>query len=685
MTYRLSPRSDAYCQKDQLGFNKYVDTLQGIIQDEDFKTPFCIGIFGKWGSGKTSFMHLLEKGLLESDSTPYIIPVWFNPWRYKKEEHLIIPFLKTIESEIDGYVRLKKTEIKKPILNGLSKAAQKIGHASEAILYGIKADLKMGPVGLQFDAAKSIDREDALAKKQLEEAKKLSDDLSSIYYDIVTELKSAVNEQEFRIAVFIDDLDRCLPEKAVELLESIKLFIDLEGYLFIMGVDKNVVTQGISYHYRFFESGKGESEKRQIISPDDYLDKMIQLPFELPPIEPGKKRLFIESLLGDETEFNEHSDIIEVGIGENPRSLKRFINLLAFTVRLAETIKKTIIDQAAETPDHIKLIEENFIPILYIKWAIIVFRFPKVHQDIRGNRKRLIELQTAAQGEEVVNETEEDSDGQRAIELDERLKRVLAKGRQFPDDEWLLDRFVHLTESTVIREKESETADGYKQSFVAGDTVKIPRGRFLYGKEKIEKSIDYDYFIDVFPVTNKRYKEFLDENKNLQPPYVEKDWAESYNWDKETRSYPEGKSDHPVVLVSYEDAEQFCKWRSQKEGKEYRLPLEEEWEKAARGTDGREYPWGNEFGHDKCNTDESGIGGTTEVTRYPDGSSPFGCYDMAGNVWEWMKSFYDKSKETITLRGGSWDDNRYSARCAYRDRSLPSIRRSIIGFRCARA
>jgi hypothetical protein len=91
MAYRLSPRSDAYCNKDQLGFDKYVNTLHGIVEDSNFTTPFCIGIFGKWGSGKTSFMHLLEKKLLESDSTPYIIPAWFNPWRYEKEEHLIIP------------------------------------------------------------------------------------------------------------------------------------------------------------------------------------------------------------------------------------------------------------------------------------------------------------------------------------------------------------------------------------------------------------------------------------------------------------------------------------------------------------------------------------------------------------------------------------------------------------------
>jgi formylglycine-generating enzyme required for sulfatase activity len=216
------------------------------------------------------------------------------------------------------------------------------------------------------------------------------------------------------------------------------------------------------------------------------------------------------------------------------------------------------------------------------------------------------------------------------------------------------------------------------------DMVKIPKGLFLYGEEKTEKLIDYDYAIDVFPVTNERYKEFLDEDEDQRIPYQAYRWSKPYNWSNKNRTYPKGRSNHPVVLVSYEDAKAFCKWRSQKEGKNYRLPLEEEWEKAARGTDGREYPWGNEFDMDKCNTDESEFKDTTEVTRYPDGSSPFGCYDMAGNVLEWTASIYDKKEGTMTLRGGSWNYYRDDARCADRGGGDPDDRIGDIGFRCVR-
>ncbi|MCP4296753.1 MAG: SUMF1/EgtB/PvdO family nonheme iron enzyme [Proteobacteria bacterium] len=683
MAYRLSPRSDAYCKEDQLGFDKYVDTLHGIIKDKDFLTPFCIGIYGKWGSGKTSFMRLLEKRLLKEQATPYVIPAWFNPWRYEKEEHLIIPFLINFETEITKYI-IDTENQKKKIPDGIRNTVQKLSSAASAILYGLKADLNLGLVKLQFDAGKSNDREEALAKKQLTQAGKLL----SVYYDVVTELKNTVVEENFRIAVFVDDLDRCLPDKAVELLESIKLFLDLKGYLFVIGVDKNVVTKGILYHYRFFESKQEVSDKSQIISPEEYLDKMIQLPFELPPIELGRKQKFIESLLGDSAEFKEHSDIIEIGIGDNPRTLKRFINLLAFTVRLAETIKENILQDKVEPKEdkpHKELLRDHFIPILYVKWTIIVFRFPKDYQDIKGNKKRLIEMQEFARGEARFFESREQGEAQSSMQLNERLKKVLSKGQQFPDDDWLLDRFIHLTESTIISDKEAEKIKAFKQTFVIGEMVRIAKGDFLYGDAKAERSIAYDYDIDVFPITNKRYKDFLDENKELPPPYRGKRWAEPYNWDRDTRNYPKGKSDHPVVLVSYRDAEQFCKWRSQKEGKKYRLPSEEEWEKAARGTDGREFPWGNEFEKDNCNVHESSHRGTTKVNRYSDSTSPFGCYDMSGNVLEWTATWLDTSQRERVLRGGSWTNNWNDARCAYRNSDDPDYRSNHIGFRCVRS
>ena len=684
MNTPINFKPDAYSDEDLLGFDKYVKTMADMIRAPDFQTPFCIGIHGKWGSGKTTFMRLLSERLVIDGAEPHIIPVWFNPWRYAKEEHLIIPFFKTLELAIDRYV-ISHSTLDDDLKAKLMHAAQKMGEVAAAFAYGIKADFKLGKFGFTLYVAKATERERALARERLEKAKKMSDALSSLYYDIITELKGSVSEDDFRISVFIDDLDRCLPEKAVDLMEAIKLFLDISGFLFVIGVAKDVVEKGIAYRYRYLDGNGGSEKNAPGISPEEYLDKMIQLPLELPPIEPGKKRRYIESLLGENAAYQEHADLIATGIGENPRALKRFVNLLAFTGRLADTIKDSILHDEDVHAKHKKAITDYFVPLLYIKWSIIVFKFPQVHQDIKGNRKKLIEIQAAARGKQHEDVEASEAAATREIQVDERLKKVLMKGLEFPDNDWVIDRFIHLTEATDIRLKGKEAEAGYIQTFQPGDQVKIAKGSFLYRNDEIEKFIEIDYFIDVFPKTNAQYNEFLTEGM-VDPgvPIRGEDWIIPNYWGESKRTSPEEMGNHPVVLVSYEDAVAYCQWRSRKEGKEYRLPTEEEWEKAARGIDGRVYPWGDDFDKDNCNTKESEIGKTTEVTKYPGGASPNKCREMVGNVWEWTNSWYDKSKDSKVLRGGSWGSDRNGARCASRGKDRPDGRDDGLGFRCVR-
>ena len=160
------------------------------------------------------------------------------------------------------------------------------------------------------------------------------------------------------------------------------------------------------------------------------------------------------------------------------------------------------------------------------------------------------------------------------------------------------------------------------------------------------KTIDHDYWIDQYPVTNEKYRAFILADGYGNQAY----WSvEGWKWKAENNIIvPEywndtewNKADHPVVGVNYYEAEAYAKWAGK------RLPTEREWEKAARGEDGREYPWGDEFDKNKCNSSEAAIGHTTPVTQYPKGVSPYGCYDMAGNVWEWCADWYDEETERL--------------------------------------
>jgi formylglycine-generating enzyme required for sulfatase activity len=151
-----------------------------------------------------------------------------------------------------------------------------------------------------------------------------------------------------------------------------------------------------------------------------------------------------------------------------------------------------------------------------------------------------------------------------------------------------------------------------------------------------------------------------------------------------------GKAEHPVVQVSANDAAAFCAWAG------LRLPSEEEWEYAARGSDGRRYPWGDEppeadgfrwanFGTVACCAPDAADGylRTAPVGRFPGGASPFGPMDMAGNVWEWTASAFPGRPGEVALRGGGWGNNPYCLRASYRHGNPPDIGLDMVGFRCA--
>ena len=223
----------------------------------------------------------------------------------------------------------------------------------------------------------------------------------------------------------------------------------------------------------------------------------------------------------------------------------------------------------------------------------------------------------------------------------------------------------------------------------------IPVGEFIMGSDS-----DFDkralkneqpqlmvylpgYYLAKTPVTNAQYTAFVQAGAR-QPRH----WRDG--------KPPGDKEDHPVVNVSWHEAVAYCKWQTEKTGKPYRLPSEVEWEKGARGSKGRIYPWGKLWDRKRCNTEEGGKWDTTQVGDYPEGASPYGLLDMAGNVWEWCSTLFrdypywpDDGREDFgargsrVLRGGSWGERRRYARCAVRERADPDRLSADIGFRVA--
>jgi len=238
------------------------------------------------------------------------------------------------------------------------------------------------------------------------------------------------------------------------------------------------------------------------------------------------------------------------------------------------------------------------------------------------------------------------------------------------------------------------------------DWVEIPGGEFQYGDEseyaaKPQRPTLPTFHISRYPVTYAQFQTFLDDPEG----YANPQWFAGLAARDDDRRMDEQYfkfANHPRETVNWYQALAFCRWFSWRLGSAYdlkkvgewavRLPTEYEWEKAARGREGRLYPYAGEFDAAKGNTDETGIGQTSAVGIFPQGASPYGVMDMSGNVWEWCLSNYDKpvldvrkenlrTEKTRVLRGGSWIDNQDFARAVYRGFNRPATRDFSVGFR----
>jgi hypothetical protein len=295
--------------EDRLGFAPMAEILINVIKATP--PPFTIGVFGAWGSGKTTLMNLVRKGL-ETQGTK---AVWFNAWKYDGKEVIWNALMQAI------FYRMKSDPdmaTDSDFLDRLKDTAGRLAlFAAKTATRLIPGNIvKEGDVDAVVAALKPLSAND----EQFEFINKFETTFDGLVKEYVG--------QNGRLVVFVDDLDRCLPENAVAILEAIKLYMDRTNVMFVLGVEPAVIEEGIRARYR-------DNKKLQA---KDYLEKIVQLPFVMRGLdETNARRLIIpyqeaSGWVGDQVMHQ----LIFAGTAANPRRIKRFVNTYYVLARIAE-------------------------------------------------------------------------------------------------------------------------------------------------------------------------------------------------------------------------------------------------------------------------------------------------------------------------------------------------------------
>jgi formylglycine-generating enzyme required for sulfatase activity len=740
----LAILSDQPADEDQLGFAPYAKTLADIVADPGTRTPLTIGVFGDWGRGKTSLMRMIQRRLEEEGDPAFPVrTVWFNAWLYSREQALWRALISRVLDGARGFPTLGDAALDtldqlESRLYGVATPAG--GHLvlparSLPDLEGAALPPLMGLELLRRQALRAADEETArrlktlLADVEKSEALTRRDQIAALD-DFRRQFERVSREcivDHGRLAVFVDDLDRCLPDRAVEVLEAVKLFLDVPGCAFVLGIARQVIEEGIRVRYRDYETTLDGAQ---------YLEKIVQIPFSLPPIAPEAVQGYVHLVTSAGLPDERCETVFSVGLEANPRRIKRTLNIFLLLWRLAQN------------RDDLRRVIK---PVRLAKIVIIQQYHPRLFRLITDGPHLLIDLEKRLRSDPIDTWTvveiegekteKEESDSVSAGPLLEFLGHGLLRalmtctGPDEPDANFSdigpagVREYVYLTRSSVEEPSSAPAAEGEPSLPIEPQMVTIPAGRFLMGtppyeidelwklwraekgsrREQIEwempqHEIDLaEYVIGRYPVTNAEFARFVDDKGYETREYwtdagwwqkQNEDWKRPRLWDDRQWNDPS----QPVVGVSWYEALAYCNWLAARTGKPCRLPTEAEWEKAARGADGCRYPWGNDWAPARCNNKEDGPGRTTPVGQYPNGDSSYGVGDLVGQVFEWCQSKsadypYEaqdgredlEGGDSRILRGGSWKNGAMQCRCGYRDGDVPWARSSYKGFRCARA
>ena len=735
---------------DRLSLRNFAETIAAVSLGTE--GPFTIGVFGRWGHGKTSLLRL-SMDLVDQQEREDVTTAWFNAWQYEKEPHPIVPLVATIIRALEEHLaRRPQAKIK--------KGAAALTRALRAVAYGFSAKTRINIPGVAeveagFVAKEMIDREEKLKGQSVDP---LLD--QSLYYNAFQLLARLGGEETEpadrpKIVVFIDDLDRCFPKNAVHLLESIKLVLAQPGFVFVLAVDKRVIEGYLNKRYRddygLLEYQQGQS----------YLDKIIQLPFAIPS-HMQRFEDFIARMLDREelkdlaAAFKPTQQIIGPTCNYNPREVVRFFNGIlvdsfiwgrvnpgdafdagVFTVarslqnqcdhiyrlmlRDAEFCKaltegegdvrdrlyrlRDTAPRVARQPEVAGDAEAAAMPEDMAKWAgeherLVRFWSPEHDQAVKEllGREHLCELLDSEPGQRWLGDEE----------LRRRIEQFIAVQRAEPEEPPDKEPSVpkDILRAIEAAEKGPRIADADSPDY----WVTIPAGKFWMGAQAGKESgRNFDpearssespvhevshgeYRIGRYPVTVVEYDEFKEAggygNKDYWKAGGFGKWEAPGDWEKQTEY-----RNRPVTEVSWYEASAYASWKGA------RLPSEAEWERAARGEEGRRYPWGDDPPTPRMANFGLLLGRPSPVGVYVEGVTPERIHDLAGNVWEWCRDVWHESYNGApadgsacttggkgsgrVLRGGSWHSDEIYLRSAYRRRNTPDNRVDHLAFRVA--
>ncbi|MBI5843724.1 MAG: SUMF1/EgtB/PvdO family nonheme iron enzyme [Deltaproteobacteria bacterium] len=715
-------------RKDDLSFAATAEVLaKAALYTPD---PITIGIFGNWGSGKTSLMRLMMnvinvEGLLENTA----VPVWFNAWQYEREEHLIIPLLSTIARDIankekfweyissrDGKQRDELGiadnvfEAAKKGLEILKDGGEKVHNALRSILFGLSMKGKLGIPGI------SEVKINASVKDMIERYKELNKDIPtqnslidrSLYFDAFDKLSRLACDENInkpKIVVFIDDLDRCFPEQAVRLLESIKLVLHQPGFAFVLGIYPEIIEEFVknkyTKEYHFAPLAGDDQELKQRMGEyleyfKEYLGKIIQVRHYVPKRNSGEMNEFIEKLL-DEAGIKSvflaggispdklYALIAEVG-KYNPREIVRKLNGLIVKYRIRKAENKDKFDLFA------MLINEVLGEKKYDSFRSDLDYQPKKDDETTigqqlANAFKLDDvknssshnLRCATLREKIICEEATTMDFKlQKIEKDEHLCSILITeaGIRWLEDKNYREELTEILKDEKPDDRLPDKGEMHKQpenefawpkrelaqviAEIESNMVSIHAGTFTMGDGLDNNNPPHEVTLSAFEmnatqVTQEQYEALTGKT----PSYLHSNFEDK---------------NRPVENVSWEDAMVFCEKLSKEAGRRFTLPTEAQWEYACRAGSTTKYCFGDsDDGLAEYAWYNKNSGGVTHQVGKKK-ANEWGLYDMHGNVWEWCKDwyestyYYDKSPNVDpegpnsarfrVLRGGS---NRHEA------------------------